>query len=195
MAATYALYIAKEESYFGAVRPFGNTYHFNVPDGTILSGSQASGVVANAEKLITSSEVDFKSWKVWGPTNGPAFANIIQSSGDLTGSGSGVPNTNVYREACYLIVWELGRSPTTNRRRWLRKFIRVPGGTSAALLPGVAAGVSPLTTTQQNEILTAYANKITALVTTPGTLSTDKGSEPVGAPQVRPYLYTRQIGS
>lgn len=189
-----AVYIQKEISFEGAVRPFGNTYHYLVDDMNTLDDAALAAEIANQEKSITSLSVTFKGWRTWGPTDGSDFANVMRDSGLLSGVGSAAAATGSYREVCGLIVWPLARSETTNRRRWLRKFIRQMNlGTT--LTANQLQGTDPLTSTQITSINTAYTDQV--LNNGPSAaydLCTEEGDVPIAAGTVRPYLKTRDIG-
>jgi hypothetical protein len=191
----FAVYIEKEEAYFGGLRRFGNIYHFETSPGQIFDDDNIANTVAGLEKKITSNEVEFVAWRTWGPTDGPVIDSIIRDEGQLSGTGLAQATSSMYREVCFLVTWPLTRSALFNRKRWLRKFIRVPGVSSQSLVGGISSGTLPLTTALINEINTAYTAPINSIGTVdPLRLCTALGDVPTGPGTVRPYLYTRQIG-
>lgn len=195
--AVFAVYIKKEASYFGEVRPFGNTYHYKTAPGQVFNDQVVAEAVAAHEKAVTQASVTFTGWTSWGPTDGPALGNVIRENGPLSGPGAGAISPGTYREACALVVIEISRSPVLNRRRWLRKFLRNPGSAAAGMQTAVLQGSAPLTPALQADLV-AYGNNIKN-ISQGGTsvgLCTEQGAEvPLATDaQVRPYLFTRQIG-
>lgn len=192
--AVFAIYIEKSAMYFGERRTFGNTYHYST---NALEGFQDQTVaeeIAAAETSVTSDAVTFERWQSWGPTDGPQFENVMREEGDLSGTGMLPISAGVYREACALVVWPLTRSAVTNRKRWLRKFLRsAPGtdGVSADVATGAEALPASAITALEN-----YATRVQTIdyATGEAELSTAEGDLHQSSGVVRPYLYTRQIG-
>lgn len=192
--AVYALYIEKEVSYFGGVVVMGNTYHYLTAFGEPFRDAAVAEEVAEAEKTITTNEVAFVGWRTWGPTDGPIIDNIIRDAGPLSGVGFGAATQSMYREACALVTWPLERSAVLNRRRWLRKFIRLPSSPTGTFSSGVQSGQVAMTAAQQDAMVTSYANAVREVSIEGHELCTAAGDVPIGPAEVRPYLYTRQIG-
>ena len=192
--AVFAVYIEKEVKYFGQARPIGNTYHYQTLPGQAFNDAGVVAEVVAAEKAILPSSVTFREARTWGPTDGEAFDNVMRETIPLSGVGAFTEPTSLYREACVLFVWPLPRSPVTNRRRWLRKFMRLAVA-STSMSPSVIAGIDPIPETQRQYLIDTYADAVTEVggVETIG-LCTADGAEPEGPPEVRPYYYTRQIG-
>jgi hypothetical protein len=195
--AVFAVYIEKQSQYFGELAVFGNTYHYSTDPGQVFLDQAVAEDVAAAEAVVTQSSVDFIRWQTWGPTDGAPLANVMREAGELAFSGGGSAVAGTYKEACALVVLEIARSPLLNRRRWLRKFVRVPGGATMGLTGDTLAGSAPLSPELQ-ALLVAYGNEIKTMpnVADSYTLCTEAGD---GVPvatnaQVRPYLFTRQIG-
>ncbi len=193
----FAVYIKKESPYFGAVRPFGNTYHYKTAPGQVFDDQTVAEKVLLEERKVTQSSVTFKGWTTWGPTDGPDLGNVIRQSGTATGPGQASVAPGMYKEACGLIVIEIDRSPVLNRRRWLRKFLRNPGAVGVGMTAATLAGQDPLPAELQTALV-AYGNAIKNIVQGASSvgLCTEKGDGvPLGTnAQVRPYLFTRQIG-
>ncbi len=192
--AVYALYIEKEVDYFGGRKVMGNTYHYLTDFGEPFRDAAVAQEVADAEKLVTSSDVEFTAWRTWGPSDGPVIDNIIREGGELTGNGQAFPAPNMYREACALFVWPLPRSPVLNRRRWLRKFIRIPGAPDGAFPAAVASGQAAMLPASQALLVSSYADAVLTVNIEGHQLCTSTGDVPNGPAEVRPYLFTRQIG-
>ena len=192
--STFAVYIQKREAYFGGVRTFGNTYHYT--DGSLVPFNDA-GIVAEivaAEKLITQITVEFVEARTWGPTDGSEFDNVMREIIPLSGTGAGANIPNMYREASLLVAWPLPRSPATNRNRWLRKFIRLPG--LSGFTDGQVGGYEALSQSQINSVITNYGNAVRSVGTAPEAwdLSTEDGTKNTGDALVREFLTTREIG-
>jgi len=194
--AVFAVYIEKEEDYFGGKKRFGNIYHFETSPGQIFDDDNIANTVANLERKITSTEVDFVAWRTWGPTDGPVIDSIIREEGVLSGTGLGTSSGSMYREVCFLVTWPLDRSAVLRRKRWLRKFIRVPGLPTIALPSNVVAGVAALSAAAIADVNSNYTDPMNSIGTVdPLRLCTALGDVPNGPGTVRPYLFTRQIGS
>lgn len=192
--AVFAVYIEKETMYNGALRRFGNTYHYVTDTGEPFDDALAAQQISDAEKAVTSPSVAFKAWRSWGPTDGPAFENVMRDEGVLTGNGTGADPAGLYAEVCSLIVWPLPRSAATNRKRWLRKFLRQAVG-DTNLVADVIEGRQALPAANKSELINQYASVVQDLVTFGNyRLCTAQGDVPNGDPIVRDYLYTRQIG-
>jgi hypothetical protein len=190
----FAVYIEKEVDYFGGSQVMGNTYHYQTDPLEPFNDAGFAAAVADAEKTVTSSQVRFTGWRTWGPTDGPVIDSIIRDSGPLSGTGSQAAQVGMYAEACALFAWPLPRSPVLNRKRWLRKFIRMPGGGGVAWTPAIYAGQAKLTSAQKTAMLNGYGTP----VMDPGffghQLCTADGVLTNGPAELRDYLYTRQIG-
>lgn len=192
--AVFAVYIEKEVSYHGAPQRFGNRYYYQTEPTQVFNDSAVAQQVIDAELPLLATEATIVGWRTWGPVDGPEFENVMRESGELNTPGQAVVDQALYREACLLIVWPLPRSQATNRRRWLRKFLRYsgPSGTDSR----VAAGAERLDDSQRQSVLDVYANPVTVLSSAVDDLElcAENGDLPTGPPVVRPYLYTRQIG-
>lgn len=195
--AVFAVYIKKEVDYFGEVSPFGNTYHYETDPGQSFDDAAVAASLIAAEREVTQNTVKFIGWTSWGPTDGTALANVIRDGGVTDLQGLAFATAGTYRETAALVVIEIARSAVLNRRRWLRKFIRVPGSTTGSLPTGILQGSTPLSASVAAEFV-AYGNKIKNIDMNATTLPlvTEQGDGvPLGTDaQVRPYLYTRQIG-
>lgn len=193
--AVFAVRIIKRELFEGLETEFGNTYHYLTTLGEPFSDAGVASALATAEKAVTSSAVDFVRYETWGPTEGSAFDNVIRERGTLSGTGSGNDVPGMYRECCAVVAWELPRSPSTNRRRWCRKFIRVPawaaGSWTTAQLAGQAAIPAGYVTA-----LTTYGNAVASVTVSANTyeLCTKNGVAVSSGPLPRTYLKTREIG-
>lgn len=193
--AVFALYIEKQLPYFGGMEVFGNTYHYSTQAGEPFPDADLALFVAQQEQAITSSRVDFVGWRTWGPTDGAIIDNIIREAGEFSFPGLGPANAGAYNESCSLPTWPLPRSPVLNRQRWLRKFLRLGFGAST-LSAGALEGSAPLPPANQAEII-AYADAVRSppVLGIEDSLCTALGVEPNGPSTVRPYLFTRQIGT
>lgn len=193
--AVFGVYITKRESFRGGSRIFGNTYHFKTGTGQVFNDEAVARQVMEAEQPLLSSDVDFEGYQTWGPTDGSEFENVMRDSGDFDTSGEGASQPAMFAEVCALVVWPLPRSETTNRRRWLRKFLRLSPG-QLSLSDGVLRGAERIDAdTRRN--YDAYVTMIDGIQSAvdPVQLCTDDGTEPNAEGTVRPYLFTRQIGS
>lgn len=192
--AVFAVSIVKRTEYFGELREFGNTYHYKTEAIEAFPDRLVIEAIKEQERFVTDDEVQFVRGVSWGPTDGSRLENVMRESVEFSDVGQVASVTPMYKEACSLVVWPLDRSVPLNRRRWLRKFLRMAPGAPIAS-PSPVSGAAPL---PGNSIaaLEQYATAIRSLQVLAGSfqLCTDVGDEPNGPGIVRPYLYTRQIG-
>ena len=192
--AVFAVYIEKEENFQGGLKTFGNTYHFATDTGEPFDDALAIQQVADAEKAVTSPTINFTRGRTWGPTDGAQVDNVMREEVDISGPGVGPNGYFLYRELAVLVVWPMPRSVPLNRKRWLRKFLRVAQIDGAAP-EGRAYGIDPLGATYKDLIIANYANPVTDLATLGNfRLCNEEGVTPNADPIVRDYLVTRQIG-
>lgn len=194
--AVFAIYIEKETEYFGERRKFGNIYHYRTAPGELFNDANVAQAVHDAEQNVLSPDADFVGWQSYGPTDGPVFDNVMREDGTFADSGNALAGASMYAEACLLCVWPLARSPVTNRKRWLRKFIRL-GATAPVFTDAQLRGADALTSTQLAYILTNYIEPVTTVTGVVGSdhpLCTEDGDTPEKPGLCRPFLYTRQIG-
>lgn len=192
--AVFATRIIKEAEFQGAMRRFGNTYHYNAPLSAPFNDQEIGEGLADLEGTITSSSVRFVGWQTWGPTDGDAVDNVMREDGELDFTGDGMAQTDVFREVCMLLVWPLPRSEVRNRKRWLRKFIRMAAPSDNDLSAGVYAGVDPIDSNAVSSVEASYLEPVRSTFFADLELSTDDGTETTGPGVVRPYMITRQIG-
>lgn len=193
--AVFAVRTVKREEYMGQIREFGNTYHYSTDPVTPFPDISLADAIIAQERSITSSEVEFVRLETWGPTDGTKFDNVMRERIERNLLGLGTAQDTMYREVCGVVAFPMPRSPTTNRRRWLRKFIRLPALGGAAFLPAQLSGRQALTTAQKDSLV-AFGNAIRE-ITIGGVvfpLVSEKGVRHNAPALARPYLITRDIG-
>ncbi len=194
--SVFAVHITKKTQYAGGLREFGNTYHYRTLPGQTFQDVDVINEVAAAERQVTSEEVTFVRGVTWGPTDGTKFDNVMRETVDLTGPGSSPSPEGMYREACILAVWPMPRSPVTNRKRWLRKFLRM-GTIGTSISPQEASGAAALSFADRALFVSGYVDPVTQVGGPSGDsyeLCSEDGDLPNKPGLVRPYYYTRQIG-
>lgn len=194
--AVFAIYIEKETNYFGSMKKFGNLYHVKTDPGQLMADQTAAQALHDAEKAISSPSVKFTGWQSYGPTDGPEFDNVMREDGTFSDQGFAAEEGAMYAEACMLVVWPLPRSPRTNRKRWLRKFVRL-GVPTPSLSDAQVRAAAPLDNTQRQYVFDNYILPVTNVdgaAASTYELCTADGDTPDKPGEVRPYLYTRQIG-
>lgn len=142
--AVFAVYIRKQTAFEGVIEDLGNTYHYETDFGDAFDDAEVINTVAEAERNITQASVTFVEGVTWGPTDGPAADNVIRERVALSGVGAADDVPEMYAENCVVAQWEISRAPVTNRRRWLRKFLRLCNFGSQAWLPAELRGDSPI---------------------------------------------------
>lgn len=157
--AAYGFSITKSATWRTGAERFSNVYHYNIvgsPSDVDFEGI-IDGLVVD-EKAVHDATTLFVEARAWGPTDGPESANLIRFVKDLSGPGTLSGGGAIGRELAVVVQFLLGRSPTTQRRVYLRKYIhagRIPvssAGSDAAIgNSNLAAGdKSPFTTYGNN---------------------------------------------
>jgi hypothetical protein len=185
--APYGFAIAKEFQFRGVVERFSNVYHYDIGAFDPAAWSSYIDQIVAAEKLIFANTVNFKEARVFGPTNQGAVANVMQEIKDLTGTGSLVSN-DPYPELACVVNWPMPRSPTTGRKRFLRKYLHCHSG--------ISAGSDPLVQAAQVTRLNTYALDVvqfTGLGGGTADLCSPAGVFPVKTPYVLPKARIRQL--
>lgn len=154
--APYAFAITKKVTWRGAVELFSNVYRYDGSPG----GDDVNDILDTlkaAEVLVHSPDVTFVQGRAWGPTNqGPAASETLLIK-DFSGTGQLVPSGGkVYKELAVVVNFYLGRSPTTGRKRILRKYIHSCARPSS----GATAGGDDLLTTADKQPFLDFANDV-----------------------------------
>ncbi len=143
----------------GVEELFSNVYHYKNDLGAATMQNHidlATAIVGIVRPLFTS-QVTFKQYRVWGPTNATPAESVTQAIGDLTGTGSsGYTLKTPPEETVYGSLY-LGRNLATGRKRFLRKYLHVCGipnteGSDAYL------GTGALSTTYKNTVAGVLLN-------------------------------------
>lgn len=193
--AVFAIHVDLEGTYFGQTQKWGNTYHYKTNTAEPFRDQEFALQVIDAQRRVTPSDVKFTGWQTWGPTDGPMFDNVMREDGQVNDFGIGTPNAGQYVESCILAIWPMSRSPITNRKRWLRKFLR-SGTTNLGLNDATISGKAAITAGGLTDIRDNYIIPVTTLEAATGAvqLCNEDGDEPNDPGFARPYLFTRQIG-
>ncbi len=147
--------ITKEEQFRGRNEEFSNVYHFDAAVG--MDPKNLANAVAQRERPVFNSTVQFKSWKAWGPTNQGKAANEMLAEGEFETMNGGAGLTQIYSELAAVVSWSTGRKNTRGQMIYLRKYLHVCGTEGSSAAPGLTDATIPLT--QQNALIT-YGNAI-----------------------------------
>lgn len=191
----YAVSVIKEFKYKGVAERFANVYHYSTADGQPFLDEVVADAVVEAERKILGADTKIVQATTYGPTDQGEFANVLRETLDynITGAVSYLP---CHHAAAVLISWGLPRSPVSNRRRWLRKYLHVaylPSDSSAE----AAQGMVPLPQAAIQKY-TDYAQEVST-VQGPGLgagleLCTRLGDKfTPGTIKVHPYLGIRDL--
>lgn len=138
----FAIAIEKSISWRGQPEITSNVYHYDNenPMQTDAGWNDLANQIAAAEKLALGNGMTWKGYRVWGPTHlGPQQSKMI-AEGTLSGTGS-QSGALVYPEFAVVCSFFLGRSPDTNRKRFLRKYYHtssLPTGATTSEASGTA---------------------------------------------------------
>lgn len=144
--APFGYSIEKEVAWRNGTERFSNVYHYdsNTPSPTNGDLESILDALVTAEKAIHGAKVSFKVGRVWGPTDQGAAASVTRIVKDLSGAGTQVNDDDMPAEITTVAQLYLGRSSTTQRKRFLRKYyhtcsrLNTAGFTSGAAQGNVA---------------------------------------------------------
>lgn len=190
----YGVAVTKRVSFRNALQEFSNVYHYDGPsvDDPTLS-TLLDNIVVN-ELPIHSAEVSFVHGRVW-TAGGTAGSNEMRVDKNLTGTGTGVNDSNMDRERAFLIQWPNGKN-SKGRPVYLRKWYHTCGAPIGQVVAnGIKQQTQQITSTLLTELLTRCDNfeSINAAGST-FTLCSPRGRGPTGAIQVYPWLEHHQLG-
>jgi hypothetical protein len=187
---TFGFSTTKEILWRDGKTPISNVYHFT---GAGLAAGNVGEILTdlvNAEKAIHSSDVEFVTGRIWGPTGQGAQVSDTIEIRDLAGFGAGSSNAGWYNELAVLVYWNLGRYGSKNRPQFLRKWLRI------CRQPTGVVGNWGNGRTEQLAMPAEVQSYITAVQNagTDATLSTEDGKTPLGGGNMYRFLEHRQIG-
>lgn len=189
----YAVSVTKERTFRGSPEQFSNVYHYDTT-APIGDGNALADAVVAGDKNAYPTSVAFKTVRVWGPTDEGAAASDTILVKDLSGNGTGsFSGGSFYSELAVVVQFYLGRSATSGRKRFLRKFIH---SGQLRVTTGTILGDSPLSTAEKD----AWKNWFNTMKN----LTFGADSAPICAPngdhlplltdaEVLAYLHVRQF--
>lgn len=146
--------ITKRVNFRGINEEFSNVYHYDVPAITALALNETDLIIDRLvalEKAVHSSGVSFATARVW-ETGGTPAENETLRIRDLSGSGTLGSTYTFYKELAVVVNLYTGRSSTTGRRVYLRKYIRAGALPSGS--PSIGLGQAALTATDKAPFIT-----------------------------------------
>jgi hypothetical protein len=193
----YAFSLNKTHEWHGGLEDIGNTYHYQFGNG-VFEEIELQGFVdqlASYEKLVMPDTVTYENCTVWGPTDGSENENVIVDTLGVDGTGGvAAPQGSSQVTTAVFVGWPLPRTPVTNRRRRLGKFLRPAYG--ACNDEGALSGRTRIPQDIQDYIRSNYAAQITTIqdaFSNSADLVTADGVAPTGGPYVSNYITNRQI--
>jgi hypothetical protein len=188
--------INKTIPFRGTEHPVSNVYHYEVP-ADLAGGYQ--GIVddiVNAEAELHSSLVKFVSARVWSAGGTPAQNQTLLIT-DLTGVGARSQMAALDSERAVLLQWDAGRSDSTGRRIYLRKWFHVAGFFATMWTDDELGNKGQIRASIRDEI-EGYAQALTNVGPTIDDnwrLCSSTGRQAVSdAPTCHPYLEHHQLG-
>jgi hypothetical protein len=135
--ALVAVAITKETRYHGALEEFDNVYFYDslIPQIGAENYERLATAVVDAEKLVHTNQVEFKSARVWS-SGGTIQENITLGLFDLAGLGTMPIGFEIHAEGSILVSWECDRTSILGRKVYMRKQLRpqaLPTGGTAAM--------------------------------------------------------------
>lgn len=194
--APYGFSITKGMIWRGVREEFSNIYHYDLEavDVATAPWQTIAEAIAAKEKPAFGQGVSWSSWRAFGPTNAGEAANKIVAEGTLSGAGV-LTGSGLYPEMAVVVSWFLGRSPTTNRKRFLRKYLHV-GSLVSTATTAESSGLAALTNTTKVPI-NNYASNVQNLAAGSMTLplcAPNGDHLPLGtSAKVLDYLHIRQL--
>lgn len=123
---SYGVTVEKEVAFRGGPERFTNVWHYRITAPVTADYQALADAVVAGERAFFPSDATFKSVRVFGPTDGNPNDNLIRLVQDLTGAGTGSrAGSVVYPELCYCVSMPAGRSETSQRRIYVRKYLRI----------------------------------------------------------------------
>jgi len=186
--------ITKEEQFRGRNEEFSNVYHFDTAVG--MDPARLANSIAERERPIFNSTVQFKSWKAWGPTDQGEAANEMLGEGEFTNFNGGAGMSQIYSELAAVVSWSTGRKNTRGQMIYLRKYLHVCGTEGSSSAPGLTDATIP--GTQQNALITygnSVKNPLVGAAQQEAHLVDKQGRRlPLGTdPKVLPHFHIRQF--
>lgn len=155
--AAYGVTVEKEAQFRGSAELFSNVWHYAISAPVAADYEALADAVVAKERAFFNSEVTFKTVRVYGPTDLDPEDNLIRFVEDLSGTGTGArAGGNAYPELCYTVSVPAGRSETTQRRIYLRKYLRVirfHGSTDSAQTGLLTSGTKTAVEAFMNDML------------------------------------------
>jgi len=159
--------ITKRAMWEGQQEEFSNIYHFaefdlpfDIPGISDTDAEQLANNIADAERPIHGTNVDFVRARVWGPTDAPPSENVTIGKFDLSGTGSAAQDAYMCLEDCILVRVETDRLSIRDRKVYLRKWYRTMGDPDG--LGDMSAGVhnrsNPLPAESRQPVVDVLSN-------------------------------------
>lgn len=190
----YGVAIEKSVSFRGVQQPFSNRYHYEGATMTPAQATQLAQNVAGQEKVLHSTDVSFKYFRVWLDTGNKATSEMV-AQGNLSGVGQSASSPTMDRERAVLIQWRAG-SDSRGRPVFLRKWYHVCGQFgSFTFQGGHLQNTLAFTTSERNTINQAAGGlEVVSDGADAKTLAAPPGRQRTGQAQVHPYLEHHQLG-
>lgn len=193
----YAFQVNKRHPWHGGFEDIGNLYHY-LWDSEDPSDDQlefAAATIVGDERIVMPDTVEYQNVVVYGPTDGSDFENVIRLTYGTDQAGAiAAPQGASQTTTAVFVGWPLPRSPETNRRRRLGKYLRPAYG--ACNDDGALSGRTRIPQDIQDFIRTNYALEVEAVGDGSGTdrpLCTNDGVTPARNPYISNYITNRQI--
>lgn len=176
---------------------WSNVFHYdNGSPAETESGHQALAVaIKDMLRPLMASHVIAKGYRVWGPTDGTKAESVTKALGDFSGAGtSGMTQKIPPEETVYASLF-IGRSATTGRKRYLRKYLHVgaiPNTEGGDAFIGVGPLSSGYKTTVRNVLEDLRDITVGGVV---NSLCPPNGADTIGSEdwRVGDHLHIRQL--
>lgn len=120
----FGVSVASDVTFRGQPQRTSRVYHYRISVPTQADYEALMTAAVAQDKLAHGPNHTYKLGRVWGPTNGPSSENLMRVVRDLSGTGgASYAGANIYPELAYFVTMFIGRSPTSNRKVFLKKFI------------------------------------------------------------------------
>lgn len=196
--APYGVSITKQVTWRGQAEKFSNVYHYDTssPINTDSGWDSLIDQIVALEKPAFHSSITWVQGRVWGPTNTGQANSVTQRVKDLSGAGTLSAAAQLPYEMTLVGQFYMGRSSTTQRKTFLRKYYHVgalavstSGGHPALGNQALAAGDKTPITTLMNGLKTITVGGSSNDLCKPNGAHLPVGS----SPQVLDYLHVRQF--
>jgi hypothetical protein len=198
--AVYGVSVTKSKMWRGQQEPFSNVYHVKRTNPTNGEIQAITDTIATWEVANHNTDTSFTSKRAWGPFvfSGDGIsekpdedASQTRYIADMLTLGNRAMGAEIYAELAVGVSWYVGRSPSTGRKRFLRKYYHSTFGVAWTAQQALRGDV--LTASNKTQIQ-SYLDALESAISAAGwTLCAPNGDEPSASKKIMDHLHIRQF--